>query len=381
MKVVKFGGTVLSTPEGFKSMTQIVSNGFRGVVVISALSNTTRKLDFIGRLAQKGLLNEASEAVEQLLADHRLLIKLVISSNSSRESLFETLQGIQDDLLRIVEAVSVTRQLTMRTLDQILASGESLALQIVTSALKCSGLKAASVDSTRLIITNENFGLAEPLVEKSRFSIQEFLRPALKVNDVVVVQGFVGSTEGGAVTTMGKESSNMTATFLGSMLGAEEIVIYTDVQGVRSADPHLCDGTIVRPQLSYLQASLLAEHGLKLLYPTMIQPAQKMNIPIRITSAMNPSGESTLISSKESEIGPVIIQSEVEGQRTDITAVFCDANSWLGAMISVLSENQADPLTDYKVDANSESGICTLQVESARQTALANSFHKKLCLQ
>jgi len=372
---------VLSTPEGFRQMTEIIASGFQGVVVVSAFSTTTRKLEFIGKLAQKGLLQEALEAIKQLLDDHANLVKILIPKTTNRDSLLLTFNTVSEELYSVVEAVSVTRQLTARTLDKILSMGELLALHIATAVLSAAGIQVQAVDATSLIITNETHGSAEPLLEKSRYSINRHLIPALELTKVVVVQGFVGSTEQGAVTTMGKESSNLTASILGALLTAEEIVIYTDVEGIRSADPHVCENTRIRAHLSYRQASIAAHNGLKLLYPTMIAPAQSMNIPIRISSASLPNGECTMIDGMESDVFPIIIEQTVESGGSTVTTVFCDTAEWMNAAKTIITSLPRQGSPNYIVNVDSKQCVAKIQFESSLTLPISELFHQQLCKQ
>ncbi len=375
MTVMKFGGAVLREPQGFRHMVQILQDlrPERVVVVISAFATATRDLEFSARLAQKGLAQEADERLRQVVADHRVLVKALLPQATSREGMEALLSEAEADLRSIIGGVAITKQLTAKTLDRVLAYGEFLALHIARHVLQDAGIDVVSVDARSLIVTSNNFGCAVPLTEKTAVRVEHNLLPALGAHSVVLVQGFVGQSEDGFVTTMGKESSNLTATLLGAVLGASEAIIYTDVEGVRSADPHSCEHTLLRPHMSYAEARVAAEHGLKLLYPTMIAPAEQSGLAIRIAAAHAPAGESTLINGNpQAPCQPIVIE-HATGSVTDVTTVFINGAEWISHLALVLEEEQ---LRDaINVRSNHADRTATVSVPSADANRVARALH------
>ena len=306
MIVMKFGGAVLGDAQGFLNMTSILAEADRGLVVVSALATTTRELEEAARAASEGSGEAAATSIARIRRSHADLIDNVISTDSLKIELQGHLNSAVNDLQRLLDGVGITRQLTPRTLDRILAFGERLALDIAHHALLDKGLDACAVDATELIVTSDAFGRAQPIVAKSKVRVDKVLSPLLEAHRFVLTQGFVGATERGQPTTMGRESSNLSATLLASLIGAERVEVWTDVEGVRSADPNLVSPTLLRPHLSYGQAQHAAHHGLKLLYKTMIDPVERSGIPITIRCTSAPDGDRTEINATPAPVDPII---------------------------------------------------------------------------
>lgn len=343
MKVMKFGGAVLRGPEGFRQMSDILQRHTdeRLLVVVSAFSTATRDLEYTARLAVKGQLDDARERLDHVVNDHRTLMKGLIPSPSVREALDLLLEGCRTELTNTLTGVSITRQLTPRTLDGILSYGEYMALHIARHVLGSRGIDVAGVDARDVIETDDRYGAARPLIDKTRVRVRQTLMPVLDAHHVVLIQGYVGRAEHGATTTMGKESSNLTASLLGSLLDAEEIVIWTDVAGIRSGDPQICEGTASRPRLSYVQARIAAEEGVKLLYPTMIDPAEQAGIPIRIAGAAEPDGDQTIIAAEASSCDPIVVlrdDMDSADNHVTVSVVFAPAAAWLDAAGTTIRE-------------------------------------------
>ncbi|MBC8124148.1 MAG: hypothetical protein H7X70_00310 [Candidatus Kapabacteria bacterium] len=377
MNVMKFGGAVLRDPEGFRRMVQIVREAPLGetLVVVSAFSSATRDLESAAILAQQGQLPDALARIDQVTSDHVALAKVLLPIGSSAQGVQTMLQGARQELATLLEGVATTRQLTAKTLDRILVFGEFLALHIARHVLQEAGLDVAGVDAQNLIVTNAEHGNASPLPEKTALRVEHELLPAFEKHKIVVVQGFVGRTEDGAATTMGKESSNLTATILGSLLHAKEVVIFTDVEGVRSSDPRVCADTVLRPHLSYDQARIAAHHGLKLLYPTMIEPAVLSGIPIRIASAEHPRGESTVIDVNDGHCDPILIINSGETD-TELTTVFIHCAQWLPAATIVVQSLHQESSCD--VHTSHEDNTATLRVPIAIEIDVARRLHTEL---
>lgn len=379
MIVMKFGGAVLREPDGFRRMVRIVQAqpGRGTLIVVSAFATATRDLEFASRLAQKGLGAEARERLDQVIADHETLVRALLPSASAREGMEALLAVARDELHSVLDGVSTTRQLTPRTLDRILAYGEFFALHIARHVLQEAGLDVVGVDAQSVIVTSSDHGMASPLPEKTLIRVQHELLPALLKHQIVLVQGFVGRSEDGATTTMGKESSNLTATLLGSLLDAQEVVIFTDVEGVRSADPHLTENTLLRPHLTYQQARVAAHHGLKLLYPTMIDPAAEAGLPIRIASAENPNGGTTVIDGANGDCLPIVIVHHGMDD-AEITTVFIDCAEWLQAVSSVVQNLPKN--TPCDVHTSHADRTAVLRVPAHMASDVARILHQELSL-
>lgn len=308
------------------------------VVVVSAMASTTRDLESMARLAQTGELAAARKAADAILDRHVAVVQEIALADAAAHGVRAALAEARAEVDGLLEGISITRQVTPRTLDTVLAIGESLALQLAAFVLATSGCSVALLDARRVIVTDDTFGSATPLLDQTSIRIEHDLRPLLAVNSVVVVQGFVGRTEQGVTTTMGKESSNLTAVLLAALLQAPMVRIYTNVAGVRSADPMVCSNTKPRISMSYAEARVAAIHGVKILYPTMIDPAERAGVAITITGMTASDEEATTIHANGGPCGPMVILQENTPGRCTVSCVFGDGITWIDAVQSVLTQ-------------------------------------------
>jgi len=379
MTVMKFGGAVLGDTAGFLRMVQILDGVEGGLVIVSALATTTRDLESAARTAAGGDIGSARAGVERIRDTHAGLAAGVVSSSSHRQLVLERLNGAVADLHRLLEGVAITRQLTPRTLDRILAFGERFALDIAHYALLDKGLDAVVADATELLVTTDLFGQATPIPSKSKIRVDKILSPLLSEHRFVITQGFVGATERGEPTTMGRESSNLSATMLASLLAAERVEVWTNVEGVRSTDPELVDVTFVRPHLSYEQARHAAHHGLKLLYKTMIDPAETAGIPISIRCTLAPDGVRTEIDAAEAPVEPIVTFVEhAPGDQATVTILFCGTALWLTALAHVVGQiNEPEALY---VIADPEEEAVTIRTNAEDARRLTALLHDQLTM-
>ncbi|MBU3741412.1 MAG: hypothetical protein FGM24_03895 [Candidatus Kapabacteria bacterium] len=335
MMVLKFGGAVLGSADGLRRMVELVRAHGQGpcVIVVSAMASATRDLEYIGALAVRGDRAAATAAADELVGRHRALVTEMLPQDAAAGGLHGLLDAVRAELDALIEGIAITGQLTPRTLDTVLSVGELLSLHIVRHTLAAAGCTACSVDARRIVVTDEVHGQATPLVEQTSMRVEHDLRPLLASHDCVVVQGFVGRSEQGATTTMGKESSNLTAVLLASVLNVPDVVIYTDVAGVRSGDPAECGTTLPRPSMSYAEARHAAVNGVKILYPTMIDPAERASVTVTIASIHG--GAETRIGPDGGPCGPIVITRRVDDTNTTITCVFAAGPAWLEAVRAV----------------------------------------------
>lgn len=297
MRVMKFGGAVMRNPEGFAAMTAILRH-YRNeplLVVVSAFSTVTRDLKHAASLAEQGDEHEALALADTILAQHERFSQELLRDEQTREALLLLLQEHGKRLREYLRGVAITRELTPRTLDAILSYGEYLAVHLTKHYLQEQQFTVAFVDAADIIVTDDRHGAAVPNREQTAGNTEEKLLPQLHRTPMVITQGFIGRSSAGEITTMGMESSNLTATLLGELIGAQEIFIWTDVEGIRSADPRYASTTFPIPHLSYAQAHTAALNGVKLLHPDMIAPVRRASIPLHIRSAFAPEGEGTMI--------------------------------------------------------------------------------------
>jgi aspartate kinase len=299
MIVMKFGGTSVADQAAIERLMSIVraarqvaiqpeSTDWRGpLVVVSALGGATDRLLGLAAEAGAGDVDGAREHVRALRERH-LDVSSVVADAAERANVDRFIAREFDELDRIVGALGVLREVSPRWLDAIAATGEIVSSRIVAAALSSRGLASSWVDARTVIITGAEHMSAPPLLPETTAALRAIVDPLLARRDVPVLGGFVGSTRAGVTTTLGRGGSDYTAAIVGSCLGASEIQIWTDVDGMLTADPRIIPDVRVVPQLSFAEASELAYFGAKVLHPATIQPAVGRNIPVRILNSRRP---------------------------------------------------------------------------------------------
>ena len=306
MIVMKFGGTSVADPAAIERLIGIVraerqvqiqpeSGDWRGpIVVVSALSGVTDRL--LG-VAAEAVAGDAEGIRTNLrdLRDRHSRIASVILDAAERADVIAFVNRELDELERVVLALAVLQEVSPRWLDAIASMGETLSSRIVASALTTHGLAASWVDARRVMVTEADHTAAAPLVPETTAALAEVVDPLLRARRIPVVGGFVGATRDGVTTTLGRGGSDYSAAMIGACLEADEIQIWTDVDGMLTADPRLVPNTRVVPHLSFAEASELAYFGAKVLHPATIQPAVARNIAVRILNSQVPTARGSLI--------------------------------------------------------------------------------------
>jgi aspartate kinase len=299
MVVMKFGGTSVADQAAIERLISIVraerqvatqpeSTDWRGpIVVVSALGGATDRLLGIAAEAGAGDIEGAAENARALLARH-LEVARVISDATLRKEVEASLTAEFGDLAKIAGALGVLREVSPRWLDAIAAVGEIASSRIVAAALTSHGLAASWVDARRVIVTNGEHTAAAPQFPETRAALSTVVDPLLASRRIPVLGGFVGASLDGVTTTLGRGGSDYSAAIVGASLGSSEIQIWTDVDGMLTADPRIVKGVQVVPHLSFAEASELAYFGAKVLHPATIQPAVADNIPVKILNARRP---------------------------------------------------------------------------------------------
>lgn len=296
--VYKFGGTSVETADRIRTVVDLVhseqADGLR-VVVISALGGVTdRLLEAIdAAVARSGAHSEILAA----LKDRHLAALDDLAADEDKDRIRAVLESTLLELGELLDGVYLLRECTMRTRDAIMGMGEQLSAPLAAAAFRAAGTAAEALDAREVIRTDDAFGEANVLFDETNELVRERFQKIDK-HSVVVVTGFVAATMRGVSTTLGRSGSDYTATVLGGALKAEQVIIWTDVDGVLSADPRLVPDTFALPQLSYREAAELAYFGAKVLHPRTIRPLQRQRIPLRIKNTLNPEAPGTVISEK-----------------------------------------------------------------------------------
>jgi aspartate kinase len=294
--VMKFGGTSLGSAERIRSVADRVRERLdrKPVVVVSALARVT---DLLIRAANISLDGGADweVATVELLSRHRAVVSELVPAGPSQNRLLSHIDSVVSELRGYLTAVQSLGELTPRTLDAIAAVGERLSFEIVASA---PGVRFQPVDARALLVTDESFGRAQPNMDETSKRVREVLLPIMHSGSVPVLPGFIGTTLKGVTTTLGRGGSDWSAAVLGAALDAEEIQIWTDVDGMMTVDPKVVPGANVMAEATFDEAAELAYFGAKVLHPATIKPAVERGIPVRILNSLNPTAPGTLIGTR-----------------------------------------------------------------------------------
>lgn len=295
MIVMKFGGSSVEDAPSIRRVISIIESRLdrRPVVVVSAIGKTTDRLVEIAELAAAGHRSLAGERVEALRNLHTAIV-LELAGNENPAGVLEVVNHLFDELQEIARGLSVLQELTPRTRDAVLSYGERLSSQILTAALNWHGVQAVHIDARELIVTDRNFTRATPLFEETYKRLRQRI-PPLAREAVVVLGGFIGSTPEGITTTLGRGGSDYTASLVGVGIDAEEVEIWTDVDGILTCDPSIIPEAHRIRVISFAEAAELAYFGARVLHPATMQPAMQKHIQVRVLNSRRPWVEGTLI--------------------------------------------------------------------------------------
>ncbi len=297
--VMKFGGTSVGDAERVAQMAEIVRSraaaGDQVVVVLSAMSGVTNSLLNSANMAANGSVEWLDDTRNKLQERHAQVINTLVKTAEARAALLESTERALAGFENLCRSIFVLGELTARAGDAVACFGERLIVPIATQVLCDLGVKSQAVDAARLIATDDCFGSGDPIMDLTREQTRALLLPLLDGHTVPVVTGFIGATRDRIVTTLGRGGSDYTATLLGSALDADEVWIWTDVNGVMTTDPRIVGEAHTLEEISYGEAAELAYFGAKVIHPKTILPAAEKNTPIRILNSFNPSHPGTLI--------------------------------------------------------------------------------------
>ncbi len=295
MIVMKFGGSSVESAAAIERVAGIVKarRERRPVVVVSAMGKTTNKLLAIAAAAIDGRREEYIAQLHDLRDFHSREARLVVPL-SDRAELDRFLDEHFQELTELVKGLAVLGELTPRSIDAISSYGERLSSYIVTLAFRHFGMKTAHLDSRNFIVTDRRHTQAAPLFPETYARLAAGI-PPLALESVIVMGGFIASTEAGVTTTLGRGGSDFTAAIVGAGIAAEEIQIWTDVDGMLTADPTILPGGHRVKSISFAEAAELAYFGAKVLHPATVVPAIEKNIPVLILNSRRPEVDGTRI--------------------------------------------------------------------------------------
>lgn len=298
MIVMKFGGTSVANAEAIRRSIEIVRSRLdkHPIVVVSALAKVTDVLYRIAEATGQGNAQEATSLIEGLRVRHLEVIDELLAGTTIRETADKFLSDVVTELQNLVEAATVLGELTPRIKARIISKGELLSSVIVSCTLNESGISTRWLDARKVLITNDDYMEAEPqIAEIERRAAAEIDQHNDHEYKAVVTQGFIGSTEEGDTTVLGRGGGDYSASLIGMAVSAEAIEIWTDVDGVKSADPRRVANTRSIRRISFEEAAEMAHFGAKVLHPLTIVPAVMKDIPVFVLNSLNPDNPGTEI--------------------------------------------------------------------------------------
>lgn len=295
--VMKFGGSSVGSAEAIRRAASLIEatceKGYRVVVVVSAMRGVTDILINAATSAAAGEQNASEEVKKLLWEKHERAVSALLPED--KRQVLGHIEAELSKFAHLVSAIGVLGEVTNRAMDFISSLGERFSAMVVAAYLNATVCPAEAVMADEIVVTDKYFGNANPLLEQTGERSRARLLPLLEQGKVVVVTGFMGATESGIVTTLGRGGSDYTASILGHALDADEIWIWSDVDGVLTADPRIVPNAHPIPKLSYQEAAELAYFGAKVLHPKTVRPAVAKGIPIRMLNTFNPEYEGTWI--------------------------------------------------------------------------------------
>jgi aspartate kinase len=375
LRVLKFGGTSVEDWPAFERVAGIVRASAETplVVIVSAMSGVTDALIKNFRRAAKGELAPALLALEEHFERHLSVAgKLDARCFAGMQALVEQSRS---ETTRLLEGAATSGIATLQTRDTIASHGETLSANLLAMILEQHEVPASYVDARRCILTNDEHGSASPLPEEVARQTRTELLPLLETKKVPVLGGFIGATRAGVTTTLGRGSSDYSATLISAALGANEIQIWTDVDGVQTADPRLVESARTVPKISYEEAAQLARLGARVIHPKMMEPVVARKVSIQVRNSRAPEQSGTLICA-ESEAAKGSVKAIA--YRTDLTTIAVTskpalvANGFLRAIREVFERHQ----TRMDILATTDRGITFAYGEDGIAPAIVQDLER-----
>ena len=382
---MKFGGTSVGSVDALTQASGIVEANVkrwdRMVVVVSAMSGVTDALIRGARTAAEGDDQTYRSIVAELRMRHYRVVDDLISTEAERGDLLATIDGALDEFAAFCHSVFILGETTPRAMDTISSMGERINARVMAALLRQRGLASEAIDATELIVTDDTFQNAVPLMEDTRARVAGRLGPILDQGAIPVVTGFMGANKGGVTTTLGRGGSDYSAAILGACTDSDEVWTWTDVDGVLTADPHLVSESQVIPVLSYAEVSELAYFGAKVLHPRTMRPLIERGIPLWVKNTFNPDVPGTcIIGEPESVPGTIKAVTAIQG----LSMVTVEGRGMIGipgiaarTFAAVASQGASVLMI---VQASSEQSICLI-IPTVTVPQVMGSIESELALE
>jgi aspartokinase/homoserine dehydrogenase 1 len=298
LRVMKFGGTSLGDACCISNAVEIIRAHSRDTalaVVVSAMSGVTSKLNEAARLSEAGDRKRVTALFKELREQHDAVVKALIHSPANRNRISRKIRQVFREGQGFCQAAMQGGAFTPSERDAIAGVGERVSAPLVAAVLAEFGVASEAIEATHLVVTNSLHGSADPQMNLTRERCQARLLPLSRLGVIPVVTGYIGATPDGVLTTLGRGGSDYSATILGAALDAAEVIIWTDVDGMLTADPRLVIGARIIPEISYREAADLAHFGAKVLHPKTLRPLLQSGIPVWIRNTFAPERPGTRI--------------------------------------------------------------------------------------
>ncbi len=295
--VMKFGGTSVGSADALVQATQIIKDAhtkdLRLVVVTSAMSVVTDLLLKSASLAAQGNIDSLPERASTLREKHFAAVDVLIKDGGLCEETKVGIDTLIQSFVDLCKAIAVLGEASPRALDAVASLGERMSVRLLAAVAQNAGIQAKAMEATEFIVTNANYQSAHPDFRATAEKAKAVLNPIMNAGIVPIVTGFIGATPEGVITTLGRGGSDYTAAIIGSVLPADEVWIWTDVDGVMTTDPRIAPEAQTLPEISYGEIAELAYYGAKVLHPKTIRPVVEAGIGLRICNTFNPSHPGT----------------------------------------------------------------------------------------
>ena len=331
MIVIKFGGTSVGDADRVASAIDIVAERIdrKPIVVVSALAGVTNELVAASEAARASDIDRVNPIIAAVRQRHEdVAMRLVQQKFDFFEAFIKQLDKQIEQIHTILRGIALLGEITPRAKDKVASIGEKLSSVLFAYSMMMRAVPGEHVDSEEVVITDNRFGEAAPLMDETRAAARRVLTPLLERNLIPVMGGFIGRTRDGATTTLGRGGSDYSAAIVGASIGAGEIQIWTDVDGMMTCDPRLIPGARVIERISYVEAAELAWFGAKVLHPKTIAPAVAEHIPVRVLNTHNVSSAGTLVTEEGDDTTG---EPKAVAVKRGITVVHMTSNKMLGA--------------------------------------------------
>jgi len=387
--VMKFGGTSVGSVDALKNATKIIRDAKkdwgRVVVVTSAMAGVTNLLLDSAASASQGMADSLPQAESTLRGKHFDVLNTLVRDESLREQAKEKINALILSFVNLCSAMAVLGEASPRAIDAVASIGERMSIHLLAAVANSEGLKAKAIQSSEFVVTNDHFQNAHPDFKVTTEKTRAVLNPLLDEDIVPITTGFIGATSEGVITTLGRGGSDYSAAIIGSCLPADDVWIWTDVDGVMTTDPRIVKDAKTLPEISYNEIAELAYYGAKVLHPKTIRPVVDAGIGLRICNTFNPSHPGTrLIASKSNgKVNGKVVKAVTAIRKQRLITI--EGRGMLGvpgvaarAFGAVASTGTSVPLI---TQASSEQSICFAvpsELSSTILSALEKTFANEI---